>query len=43
MSGVDETSNDSAEPKEDKDFDLEAEDQLGDDCDIDPTRYMFYR
>ncbi|XP_069568264.1 protein farnesyltransferase/geranylgeranyltransferase type-1 subunit alpha [Brachyistius frenatus] len=43
MSGVEETLNESVEVKEDKEFDVEAEDQLGDDYGLDPTRYMFYR
>lgn len=43
MSGVEEISNESVDPKEDKEFDVEAEDQLGDDYFVDPTRYIFYR
>lgn len=43
MSGVEETLNESADVKEDKEFDVEAEDQLGDDYFGDPTRYKFYR
>lgn len=43
MSGVEETSNDSVEVKENKEFDVEAEDHLGDDYVVDPTRYIFYR
>lgn len=43
MSGVEETSNESVEVNEDKEFDVEAEDQLGDDYGLDPTRYLFFR
>uniref|UniRef100_A0A8D3AP68 Protein farnesyltransferase/geranylgeranyltransferase type-1 subunit alpha n=1 Tax=Scophthalmus maximus TaxID=52904 RepID=A0A8D3AP68_SCOMX len=43
MSAVEESSNDSVEVKEDSEFDAEAEDQLGDDHVLDPTRYIFYR
>lgn len=43
MSGVEEISNEPVEVKEDKEFDVEAEDQLEDDYFHDPTRYMFYR
>lgn len=44
MSGVEETSNNSVDIKEDAEFDLEAEeDHLDDDYFVDPTRYIFYR
>lgn len=42
MSGAEDLSNESVELKEDKQFDVEAEDNLEDDY-FDPTRYMFYR
>lgn len=43
MSGVEETSNEPLGVKDDKEFDVEAEDHLGDDYFADPTRYLFYR
>ncbi|XP_013865864.1 protein farnesyltransferase/geranylgeranyltransferase type-1 subunit alpha [Austrofundulus limnaeus] len=43
MSSMDETSAESAEVKEDKEFDVEAEEKFKDDYGVDPTRYMFYR
>lgn len=38
-----ETSNESVDVKEDKEFDVDAEDHLEDDYFADPTRYKFYR
>ncbi len=43
MSGLEETSNESIDVKEDKEFDVDAEDHLEDDYFADPTRYKFYR
>ncbi|XP_034453595.1 protein farnesyltransferase/geranylgeranyltransferase type-1 subunit alpha [Hippoglossus hippoglossus] len=43
MSGVEESSHESVEVKENNEFDDDVEDQLGDDYAVDPTRYMFYR
>ncbi|XP_036933283.1 protein farnesyltransferase/geranylgeranyltransferase type-1 subunit alpha [Acanthopagrus latus] len=43
MSGAEETSNEPLNVKEDKEFDVEAEDHIGDDYFVDPTRYLFYR
>ncbi|KAG7517448.1 farnesyltransferase/geranylgeranyltransferase type-1 subunit alpha [Solea senegalensis] len=43
MSGVEVSSNESVEVKEENEFDAEAEDQLEDDYILDPTRYKFYR
>lgn len=43
MSGVEETSSESVEVKEDTEFDVEAEDHLGDGFVVDHTRYIFYR
>uniref|UniRef100_A0A3P8SHX5 Protein farnesyltransferase/geranylgeranyltransferase type-1 subunit alpha n=1 Tax=Amphiprion percula TaxID=161767 RepID=A0A3P8SHX5_AMPPE len=43
MSGVEATSTEPLQVKEDQEFDVEAEDHLGDDYVVDPTRYMFYR
>lgn len=43
MSSVEDVSSESAAVKEDKAFDVEAEDQFRDDYGVDPTRYMFYR
>lgn len=43
MSGVEETSNNSVDIKEEREFDVEAEDHLGDGYFVDPTRYLFYR
>lgn len=43
MSGVEEISNNSLDIKEDRGFDVEAEDQLDDGFFVDPTRYLFYR
>lgn len=43
MSGVEETSNEPVEVKEDTEFDVAAEDHLEDGYAVDPTRYLFYR
>ncbi|XP_034399893.1 protein farnesyltransferase/geranylgeranyltransferase type-1 subunit alpha [Cyclopterus lumpus] len=43
MSGVEEITNESVEVKGGKEFDVEADDNLGDDYFLDPTRYIFYR
>lgn len=43
MSGVEDISTESVDIKEDKEFDVEAEDHLGGDYFVDPTRYLFYR
>ncbi|XP_017259841.1 protein farnesyltransferase/geranylgeranyltransferase type-1 subunit alpha [Kryptolebias marmoratus] len=43
MSSVEEVSNESSEVKEEKQFDVEAEDQFEGDYGADPTRYLFYR
>ncbi|KAG8004249.1 Protein farnesyltransferase/geranylgeranyltransferase type-1 subunit alpha [Nibea albiflora] len=43
MSGVEETLNESVDVKEDKEFDVEADEHVGDDYFVDPTRYLFYR
>lgn len=43
MSSIEETSVESTEVKEDKEFDVETEEQFKDDYGVDPTRYMFYR
>ncbi|XP_062250121.1 protein farnesyltransferase/geranylgeranyltransferase type-1 subunit alpha [Platichthys flesus] len=43
MSGVEESSHESVEVKENNAFDDDVEDQLGDDYAVDPTRYIFYR
>ncbi|XP_037531963.1 protein farnesyltransferase/geranylgeranyltransferase type-1 subunit alpha [Nematolebias whitei] len=43
MSSVEDVSSESAAVKEDKAFDVEAEEQFRDDYGVDPTRYTFYR
>nr|XP_046261347.1 protein farnesyltransferase/geranylgeranyltransferase type-1 subunit alpha [Scatophagus argus] len=43
MSGVEETSNNLLDTKEEKEFDVEPVDHPGDDYFVDPTRYIFYR
>ena len=43
MSGVEESSHESVEVKENNEFDDDVEDQLEDDYAVDPTRYIFYR
>lgn len=43
MSGVRDISSESVEVKEDRGFDVEAEDRIGDGYFLDPTRYIFYK
>ncbi|KAM8909659.1 protein farnesyltransferase/geranylgeranyltransferase type-1 subunit alpha [Spinachia spinachia] len=43
MSGVEEISSESVEVKEDREFDAEAGDRIGDDYFLDTTRYIFYK